>query len=74
MAWAGVRAALLAAGMALVTAATAGTYTNPVIPGDKPDPGAPASKNRHLDVFPCNIRRDGGHSLVTLEGKEDIPL
>ena len=50
MAWAGVRAALLAAGMALVTAATAGTYTNPVIPGDKPDPGAPASKNRHLDT------------------------
>ena len=33
---------MLAAGMALVTSATAtaGTYTNPIIPGDKPDPGA----------------------------------
>ena len=31
---------MLAAGMALVTSATVGTYTNPIIPGDKPDPGA----------------------------------
>ena len=25
-------------------------------------------------IFPCSIRREGGYSLVTLEGKEGIPL
>ena len=28
----------------------------------------------HLNtVFPCNIRREGGQSLVILEGREGIP-
>ena len=25
-------------------------------------------------LFPCSIRREGGHSLVILEGEEVIPL
>ena len=27
-----------------------------------------------MRAFPCNLRREGGHSLVILEGKEGIPL
>ena len=27
-----------------------------------------------MRVFPCNIRREEGYSLVILEGKEGIPL
>ena len=33
--------------------------------------------DRHVEELhrgPCNIRREGGHSLVLLEGKEGIPL
>ena len=29
---------------------------------------------RQVRTFPCNIRRKRGHSLVILEGREDIPL
>ena len=27
-----------------------------------------------VQLLPCNIRREGGYSLVMLEGKEGIPL